>query len=212
MVLLDENRVVQTHAVVFTAAAAHGVFLRGAQARQGFAGVEDDGARTGHGLHVTTGDGGGAGQGLQEIERRALAGKQGARRAFERAQHLVGAHGLGVVHQPFHANPAIELAEDLVKPGLTAKYRVVTRDDLCLRRLAGGNQRRGEVAAAEILFQCAADDGVDVFREHLHQPHVEQEMRPDGGGVAERHRPGPFEMGKKGVGAACLAHEADARR
>ena len=52
VVVLDQQRVVQAHAVVGPAAAAHGVLLQVAQARGGLAGVADHRPGAGHGLDV----------------------------------------------------------------------------------------------------------------------------------------------------------------
>jgi hypothetical protein len=76
VVFLDQEGVEQAHAVVVAAAAAHGVLLRLAQARQGLARIEEAHRQrlqpprrrrsAAHAVAVP-------GQGLQEVQRAALA-------------------------------------------------------------------------------------------------------------------------------------------
>ena len=86
MVLLDKDAVVQTETMVLATAAAHGVFLRQPQPRNGLARIEDNGARAAYRINVGTRARGDAGKCLQKIESRALAGQNRPRRSFDLAQ------------------------------------------------------------------------------------------------------------------------------
>ena len=73
MIFFNEDGVVQTHAVVVTATAAHGVLLGASQAREGFAGVQDPRLRALHGIGVLAG-----GDDLVQRGERSLASVWGA--------------------------------------------------------------------------------------------------------------------------------------
>ena len=101
VVFLDEHHVVQAEAMVLRAAAARGVFLREPQARQRLARVENPAAGAGDGFDVTMRGGGGRRQRLQEIERGAFAGEDGARGAGQSEHGLIRDNGLAVGRMPF---------------------------------------------------------------------------------------------------------------
>ena len=72
MVILEHGAVGQIEAVVFPAADGDGVFLQGAQPRQGFAGVGDNSPRSPNLLHRFGGGRRNARHMLQKVERRAF--------------------------------------------------------------------------------------------------------------------------------------------
>ena len=75
MVFLDQESIVETHAVVVAPPHGHRVLLRNAQTGQGFAGVQQPDAGARHLIGIATAAAGRAGQQLQEIERGALGGQ-----------------------------------------------------------------------------------------------------------------------------------------
>jgi hypothetical protein len=81
VVLLDQDRVVETGAVVLSPARHHGLLLEDAQARRGLAGVEDPGAGALDRANEPGGEGGDARQVSEEVERDALGGEDRAPRA-----------------------------------------------------------------------------------------------------------------------------------
>ncbi len=85
VVFLDQDAVVEADAMVDAAAEYHRVLLRIAQAGQGFARVDHLGAGAGHRIDIAAHRAGGAGKGLQEIQRGAFAGENGACRTPQRA-------------------------------------------------------------------------------------------------------------------------------
>src|SRR5690606_37677721 len=78
VVVLDEDRVVETEAVVHSAAATHGVLLEVAQAGRGLASVDDLRAGSGDGLDIEAGQRSDAAHPAHQIERGALGGEQSA--------------------------------------------------------------------------------------------------------------------------------------
>ena len=75
MVVLDQDPVVEPEAVIGASTRAHGVLLQGAHQRCRLARVED-GDATGGRIDELPRERGDAGEPLNEVERRALAGQQ----------------------------------------------------------------------------------------------------------------------------------------
>ena len=157
VVLLDEDAVVETHPVVAAAGAVHGVLLGAPQARNGLARVEDPARQPGDRLCVTARDGCRAGQRLQEVERRAFPGQQGARRSGEPAQELAGFDRGAFPGLPFHHHGGVELTKDLVEPGLAADHGSLPGDYPGASCPDGRHQRRRQVATADVLGEGTPD-------------------------------------------------------
>ena len=98
VIVLDENRVEEAHAVVRYAAGARRHFLQVAQARGGLAGIENAAGGTFHRVDVSAPQGRDAAQMLQKIERDSFAREQHAGAAVDsryflaRFQHRAVAH------------------------------------------------------------------------------------------------------------------------
>ena len=155
VVLLDEDAVVETHAVVAAAGAEHGVLLCAAQPGERLARIEDARGQAGHDRHVAPGDGRRAGKRLQEVQRGPLAGEQRPGRAREPAQALAGSDVRSLAGIPLDAHGRIDLAEHFVEPGPAAKDGGLARDHGRAARAAGGNERGREVAGADVLVDGA---------------------------------------------------------
>jgi hypothetical protein len=84
VVVLDQHAVGQSEAVVVPATVTHRRLLQRAQTRRGLSGVHD--ARPGftHGVDVARGEGGHAGETLQQVQPDALPGEQAPRRSLDR--------------------------------------------------------------------------------------------------------------------------------
>ncbi|MDR6137000.1 hypothetical protein QE438_000304 [Pseudoxanthomonas sp. SORGH_AS 997] len=125
MVFLEHHHVEQADAVVVAAAAAHGVLLRQAQARDRLARIQDARAGAAHGRDEGRGDRGRAAQGLQEVERGALGADQRARAPAQGGQHGAGGHALAFGHAPVDGDLRIELAMAGVEPRSPADHRLL---------------------------------------------------------------------------------------
>ena len=93
VVVLDQNRVVETEAVIEAAAATHRIFLQRAQPRRGLAGAANPRACVSDQLYEGRRLGRDAGQVAEEIERGALGGEQGARIRLDGHQLGLGFNG-----------------------------------------------------------------------------------------------------------------------
>ena len=91
----------------------------------------------------------------------ALAAEQGAGRAFEVEQGLVGLHPFAIAHLPMHRDTRVQLAEHRIHPGCTSDDRRFASDDGGFGQAFGRDQLRGDVAAADVLQQRAAHVGFD---------------------------------------------------
>jgi len=164
MVVLDEKPVVEAEAMVDAAAAAHGIFLQGAQAGRGLAGIEDLRFRAGHGLDEEAGPGRHAGKLLEEIEGAPLGGQDRARRAANLQRRFARLERGAVLRPGSQHQRDVLLAKDLFSHGQTGQDAGFlgenARRGLHLRLDAG---QRGDVSRAAVLTQRArrrfADDG-----------------------------------------------------
>lgn len=152
----------QAHAVIAAAAHPHRVLLRPAQSGDGLAGVEHGDPGAGGEVAVAARRGGGAGQRLQQVERGALAGEQGAGVALQFAQHLVGAQVVALGGQPAAAAAGVEAREHQLGPGAAAQHAGLAGDDAGAGAGAGGDQLCGDVAAAEVLGEGLVDQALAV--------------------------------------------------
>src|SRR5690348_4507282 len=189
VVFLDQDRVVETHAVVVTAAAAHGVFLGEAQTRNGLAGVEDLRAGAGDRIGVAARHRGGAGKGLQEIERVPLARHQRARVAFHFAQHGIRGNAIAIAVVPMNAYIRIELAKALLRPRRAGKHRVLATNDVRVGARVGIDQRGGDIARTDVFGERARDIVADACKRRRCGPRVGGAHAPAcGAGCALRRR------------------------
>ncbi len=161
MVFLDQDAVVQPHALVLSATGPHRVFLGDAQAGQGFARIEDGGVGTAHGVDIRARCRRDSRQGLQKVQRRALGGEQGAGMAADFHQHVIGGDGIALADPPVGHAVRVERAETGVEPGPAGDHGRLAGDDPSVRPLAGRYELGGEIAAADILVKSAGDIGVD---------------------------------------------------
>lgn len=151
MVLLDQNGVPQREAVVAAATAAHGVFLRNAQPGQRLAGVDNLRPGAGNRVGVDAGLAGNCRQQLQEIQRTALGGKQGAGIGADPAKHLVGCDAVAIGGAPVDLGDRVETLDAALEPGATAEHAGLARNDRGPCHLLTGNQAGGQVAGPDIL-------------------------------------------------------------
>ncbi len=109
MVLFDEIGVVETDAVVLATTTGYRVLLGSAQTRDSLAGVEQPAIGLLQLGDIASGESGNAGEGLDEVQRIALAGQQQAGWAVEAEQLLIGRDHLAILHLPLHLHLAAEL-------------------------------------------------------------------------------------------------------
>ncbi len=161
MVFLDQNPVVQTHAVIAGAAAAHRVLQCLAQPRERLAGVENGCIGSRDRIHKGAGVGGHAGKSLQEIERSALAGEQATGAAVNIAQHLFREYPAAVFRMPAHPSLRVDLAKNFIEPCVAAQHRCLTRDNFCVGSFVRRHQAGGNVAAADVFGKRSRDVAPD---------------------------------------------------
>ena len=112
VVVLDEDAVEEAHAVVVAAAAADGVLLQQPPARHRLARVEHPALQAGDRIDVAAGLRGDAAEVLEEVERGALAGQDGAHRAGDAGQAAARLHGVAVAQERLELQARIEGGED----------------------------------------------------------------------------------------------------
>src|SRR5690606_37214784 len=113
-------------------------------------------------IGITAANRGGAGKGLQEIQRTALAGEQAAGLALQFKQHLVGLDKAAVLYVPGDDGGGVDLAEDFVDPFHAADDGLFPGDDPGVGGIVCRDQARGDVAGADVLFQGEGNGAGDV--------------------------------------------------
>ena len=100
MILFNKEGVVKADAMVVTAAAGDGVFLRGAQAGNGFAGVQKFDVGVSNQVGVFSTGGGGTRKQLQEVQCAALTGQQASGFSLQLEQHAIWLNVVSVFNVP----------------------------------------------------------------------------------------------------------------
>ena len=162
VIFLDQNAVVQADAVIESAARAHRIFLRTAQARQCFTGIKNFRVGTHDGIHKQARFGGNCRQRLQKIQRRAFGREHRARVAGDLAKLHAGRDMLAILDVPENFAIGIEFIKATLKPLNAGDDAILAREHPRMTAGHGRNQRRRQIAVADILRQGAAD----VFGNH----------------------------------------------
>ncbi len=163
VIILDQHRVIEAEAVIVPAAAAHRVFLERAETRRGLARTND--ARLGA---ADLGDIGGgerrhAGETAEEIQRRALGGKDRRGGTFDFGEQRSGRDLVAVAVAGAEGDLRIEHQESAARAFEAGDGAGLARDELGAGAGARGQGRgRRDVAgAAQVLVERAAHRLVD---------------------------------------------------
>ncbi len=178
MIVLDQHRVVEAEAVIEAAAAAHRIFLQGAQPRRGLAGADQAGVGAFQLVDQRSCRGGDAGQMAGEIQRGAFGCEHRARIAGDRHQRGLLGNGVAVARMRDDLCVRREPAHDGFDQRQAGDAAGGTRhhDGTRLRILRHGRDR-GDVAGA-----------AEVFGERTRHRVVDLERRDEGVGAIERRR------------------------
>ncbi len=153
VVFLDQDSVIEPEAMVLAAAAGDGVLLRQPQAGQGLAGVDDARAGAGDGIDMKPRHRGGGREQLQEVQRRAFGGEQGAGAGLDLADHFAGLDRVAVAQVPADLGQRVEPAKAGVEPCSAGQHGVFAADDGAQRSLVGGAEQCRQIAAADVFGQ-----------------------------------------------------------
>jgi hypothetical protein len=152
--------------VIATTTASDRVLLCQAQTGNRLARIDHLRPRTGNQIGVLPGFAGNPGKQLQEVERTALAGEQGARRSLDFAKQLIRVDALAILRLPDDGDRRIEPGEAALEPGGPTKNGVFTSNHRGAPDFAGGNQLCGQVAAPDILAERGRDVALDFRIQH----------------------------------------------
>ena len=190
MVVLDQDHVRKTHAVVDAAAHPHGVFFQGPQAGGRFPGVQDPGFRPGHRLDVFAGGRGHSREALDEVEGRALGLQQGHGQPLDFGQDVPLAERIAVAGQAVERRPGIHQMENAggdIESGQDAV--LLGHEDRPALQAGRKKALRSHVTGRRILPQGGFDQGVGrgaVHRRRLYPSSLGRGKRRR----AQRIRPG----------------------
>lgn len=185
MVFLNQEGVVEADAVVLAAAADYRVFLASAQAGQGFTGVQDGDVAAGHGIGVAAGSGGGAHEGLQEVQGGAFTGENFSGVTAQAAKGGIRLESVAILHMPFNVYFA-QLPEHFIGPGSAAHNGVFAGNDGGSAAAVRVDELGGDIAIADIFFQSKGRIAGDVVTNIVGQ------VGAEGHGISEygyRSRP-----------------------
>ncbi len=77
-------------------------------------------------------------------------------------QRLIGADTFAIDHLPVHRHARVQLTKDRIDPGRAGDHCRIARDDGGLGQPFCRNQLGGDIAAANILKQCATHIGFNL--------------------------------------------------
>jgi hypothetical protein len=164
VIVLDHRRIPKAHAVVAGAAHPGGVFLERAQAGEGLAGVEKHRAGARDRLDIAPGEGGDAGEVLDDVEGGALGGEQ--RPGAPAKAKEIGARfdRIAVANERFDLHPGIERAEEgLGDRQAGGDDRLAAVHHPREARVGRDHRLRRDVAGLpQVLGQSLADESVEV--------------------------------------------------
>lgn len=158
VIVLDEDGVVQTEAMVGDAAGRGGLFFEQAETGSSFAGIEDADAGAFDSADIARGEGGDTGEALEEVEGDAFAGKQRARRTFDIGDGRAGGELVAIVGAEFEqADTAAEVVDDGQDDG-SGEDEILTGEEGAGGLRAGGDAGVGsDIARADVFVEGAGD-------------------------------------------------------
>ena len=169
VVVLDENAVGKIEAVIFAAATADGVLVENAQAGDGFARVEDFGARVLDSLDIFAGEGGYAAHTLHQVEDDALACQYDTSIVTNYGDGLALAEAdsvedLGMANNfVASARFAVEAGEDVEETRDAADAGedalLLSEDGRSSAKAGLDGERRGDVAGGLVFDEGLFEDG-----------------------------------------------------
>ena len=141
VIVLEQDHVEETYAVVHSASDAHGLFLQHAHARRGLARVEDArlSARVDESLLVAVGHGGYAAHALADVEHEALGGEEALLASAYREHDVAWAHVVAVVHVHGHFQVRVEAAEHFLGSALAGEDALFLYHQFALAHGVGGD-------------------------------------------------------------------------
>ena len=158
VVVLGQNAVEQSEAVVCPASGADRDAFEFAKSGSRLARVEDDGFRAGHGIDEAAGQRGYPAEALEEVEGGAFGGEQCTGRAGDGEDDVARRDGIAVVFQDFDFECGINQAEDFAGRVGAGENRIFFGDDAGVRAVIGRDKALGrDVAGAEVLGERTTD-------------------------------------------------------
>src|ERR1035438_85830 len=159
VVVLDQDGIVEAHAVVHNAPSESGGFFESTQSGGGFAGVEDLAARALDGGGEVAGGGGYAAEALQEIEGDAFAGEQGARRAADGGDDVAIGAAVAILLEDVELIDAAAQLVDFPEQADAGESERLAGEEASGGAAGCRNAGdAGDVAGADVFFEGEADD------------------------------------------------------
>ena len=164
MVVLEQDHVEESDAVVTATADLHGLLLEHTHAWGGLAGIEHTGAGALEALHVSVSHGGDAAHTLHDIEHEALCLQQGAHASADNHGDIALLHAAAVAHQHFHLHLRVETAEHLLGHFHASQDAILLDEQMATAHgILWDAAERGMVAVADILGKRQVNQSVDKF-------------------------------------------------
>jgi hypothetical protein len=153
VVVLDQDRVEEAHAVIGDASGGRGALFEGAHSGGGLARVEDAAVGAGHGVGVLARQRCDAAEALEEIEGDAFALKQRTRIAFHRGEQFAGRARAAIVLQQD------DVIEHLIEDFGSGEYQRLARNKGSARAQSLGHAgAAGDITGADIFLKGETND------------------------------------------------------
>ena len=155
MVVLQENHVEETDAMVHAAANLHSLLFEHTHARSGLASVEDVGLGTFEALHILGSHGGDAAHALHDVEHEALSLEQRASLALHDHGDVALLHVGTVLDEHLHLHGRVEAGEHLLRNLYTCQHAIFLDEQVALTHGVLWDTTQGcVVAITDILSKC----------------------------------------------------------
>src|SRR5205809_4799031 len=169
VIVLDENRVVEAHAMIRDSSGGGGHLFETAQAGRGLASIEDATACPGDTVDVTGGERRDTAQALQKIQCNALAGEQRAGVPGYRRDGLTGGDPVAAALEQIEAGHTAAHVVDQGQQLDAGDHLRLAREEIALGRPVRRNAGFGcDVAGADVFLERAANEAGDLWMRDIH--------------------------------------------
>lgn len=158
VIVFDHDSVIEPETMIDGAASEHGLFFDQAPAGRGFARVPDFDWVGFDRFDIASGHGGDAGEALEEVQRGALGGEDGAGATFDFDEGIAWLEGLAIGEQRPDAQAGVDFTKHRLGDGHASDDAWFAGNDAALVAGAVADEvNRGDITAADVF----GDGGLD---------------------------------------------------
>ena len=155
VVVLEENHIEETDAMVHTATNLHSLLLQHAETWSGLAGIEDVSLGTFEALHILGSHGSDTAHALHDVEHEALCLKQRTGLTLYNHGDVALLHVGTILQQNLHLHGRVKAGEYLLSHFYTSQYAIFLDEQMAFTHGVLRNATQGcVVAITDILSKC----------------------------------------------------------